>query len=91
MERSREPDVPTCQQHLCIIGCLAHVHAFLYVSLAIRARVSVPRGVADGGSRIYTASYGHASPDHYNEGTMCSASSVSPSFRGRDVAGRAER
>jgi len=29
LERSCEPDVPACQQQLCIIGCLPHVNACL--------------------------------------------------------------
>lgn len=32
LERSCEPDVPACQQQLCIIGCLPHVNACLLPS-----------------------------------------------------------
>lgn len=36
LERSCEPDVPACQQQLCIIGCLPHVNACLLSPFARR-------------------------------------------------------
>jgi len=36
LERSCEPDVPACQQQLCIIGCLPHVNACLLCPTVLR-------------------------------------------------------
>lgn len=42
LERSCEPDVPACQQQLCIIECLPHVNACLLLPSACRLSTPVP-------------------------------------------------